>query len=607
MVNVFDGKEINTASLRDCQVGAYESILAHFSGDDVEKHVLIQLPTGTGKSALIATAPFGLAKNKVLIITPNLTLSKQLEDDLDISGNPEGNVYKKLDILNKEVLGNPDFFVLKLEDKANYSDIDEHHIIISNFQQLGDLEKWFKGREDLIDLIIIDEAHHQMADTYQNVINFFKNAKIISLTATPFRSDGKKIVGKNIYTYHFSDAVKKGYIRNIKVNNVTPKEISLSFSDEDNKIYTLDDIIGMKEEAWFRKNIALSSDCCDSIARKSFEKLQQLKKDFPNSSHQIIASAMSLRHAREFVKPAFEKLGLRVGLVSSFDKCTNPETFEKLKQNKIDVIINIGMLGEGFDHKKLGVAAIFRPFATLNPYIQFIGRAIRKNDDTKYCYIVSHLGLNQSKRFEEFKLFDNEDRDFLETLLSDTSNPGGSFGGELSFVDEVDNSEDDNTIVIKELGEESMDFESEFVKDDEKIIEQIDKLSEEARLRLIEKINLKYDSIKFEKKKSLKPVEKRRAAKLLLNEKEKSVASDIIKKLNLKIRNRDFNPMFANFTWVKKKVSKMLNEKAKIKSSQRNSLSNQQLEEIEEKKYLQEIKTECLDYFSKKIQEKASK
>ena len=73
----------------------------------------------------------------------------------------------------------------------------------------------------------------------------------------------------------------------------------------------------MKEEAWFRRGIALSQDCCDSIARKAYEKLGQLKKDYPNSSHQIIAASMSIRHAREFVKPAFEKLGLKVGLVSS--------------------------------------------------------------------------------------------------------------------------------------------------------------------------------------------------------------------------------------------------------------------------------------------------
>ena len=108
----------------------------------------------------------------------------------------------------------------------------------------------------MIDLVIIDEAHHQNADTYQQIIKFFTDAKIVGLTATPFRSDGKKVDGRNIYTYHFRDAIKNGYIRNIKVSNVTPQEIELSFSDDKNQTYKLEDIVKMKEEAWFRRGIA---------------------------------------------------------------------------------------------------------------------------------------------------------------------------------------------------------------------------------------------------------------------------------------------------------------------------------------------------------------
>lgn len=607
MSSIFSNKEIKQESLRDCQKEAYQALLEHFSNDTAEKHVLIQLPTGTGKSALIAVAPFFVAQKKVLILTPNLTLSKQLESDLDIVENPEDNVYKKFNILEQNILDNPDFYILRLENTANFTDIEEHQIIISNYHQLNDIEKWFKGREDMIDMVIIDEAHHQMANTYQKIIDFFKDSKIVSLTATPFRSDGKKIEGKNIYTYHFEDAIKNGYIRNIKVNNVTPQEISLSFSDDDSKIYSLEDIIKMKDEAWFRKNIALSQDCSDSIAQKSFEKLQKLRQDFPDTSHQIIAVAMHVRHAREIVKPAFEKLGLKVGLVSSYHKDTNNQTFEKLKQGKLDVIINVGMLGEGFDHKKLGVAAIFRPFATLNPYIQFIGRAIRKNENTKDCYIVSHLGLNQTKRFEEFKLFDSEDKEFLENLLADNSNPLGDTDRDISFVEDDKVESEENPVVIKEIGDNVMDFESSFVKSEDRINQvekQINKLTDAEKEGLFKKLGIEYDSMKSGKKKTIKPIQKRKAAKSLLNEKEKSIASDIIKKLGLKIRNRDFTPIFDNFTWIKKKVSKELNKKAGIESKQRNKLSNEQLTDIENKNYLDEVSNECLEYFKNKLAEK---
>lgn len=606
--NLFD-RPVNTAKLRECQSGAYEAILKHFSVVGLEKHVLVQLPTGTGKSALIAVMPFNLAKKKVLVLAPNLTLAKQLEDDLEHVNHRESSTYKTRSIFTDVELDDLEVYALRLEGSVNVGDLEDHQIIISNYQQLNDIEKWFKGRQDMIDLIIIDEAHHQKADTYQEIIKFFANAKIVGLTATPFRSDGKKVDGKNIYTYHFRDAIKNGYIRNIKVSNVTPQEIELSFSDDKNQTYKLEDIIKMKDDAWFRQGIALSQDCCDSIARKAHEKLEQLKKDFPNCGHQIIAAAMHIRHAREFVKPAFEKLGLKVGLVSSEHSTTNDETIAKLKQGKIDVIINVGMLGEGFDHNKLGVAAIFRPFASLNPYIQFVGRVIRANDDCKHCYAVSHLGLNQSKRFDEFKLFDNDDQAFLQGLLFEEEANG--VPSDDSFIDEDETSSDGEaatTVKIKELGTEVMDFESQFVKGDDKVVraeEAIKDLSEEQKKMLFEKFGFQSDSVSSKKKRKTRPVDERKAAKGLLNEKEKSVATDVLRALNLKHRERHFNPLYPDFAWVKKKVSKLVNAKMGINKDTRKQLSLQQIQDFFDAKNLERIKQDCTEHFREKLNSKA--
>ena len=60
-------QDIDKSLLWECQSGDYEAITNHFAAKEAEKHVLIQLPTGTGKSAVIAVAPFNLAKKKVLI------------------------------------------------------------------------------------------------------------------------------------------------------------------------------------------------------------------------------------------------------------------------------------------------------------------------------------------------------------------------------------------------------------------------------------------------------------------------------------------------------------------------------------------------------------
>ena len=80
------------------------------------------------------------------------------------------------------------------------------------------------------------------------------------------------------------------------------------------------------------------------------------------------------------------------------------------------------MLGEGFDHPKLSVAAIFRPFRSLAPYIQFVGRILRvvvQNNPThpdNYGHIVTHAGMNLDELLKNFQMFENDDQRFWEEV-----------------------------------------------------------------------------------------------------------------------------------------------------------------------------------------------
>ena len=93
-----------------------------------------------------------------------------------------------------------------------------------------------------------------------------------------------------------------------------------------------------------------------------------------------------------------------------------------LKNGSLDCIVQVAMLGEGFDHPKLSVAAIFRPFRSLAPYIQFVGRILRvvvQNDPThpdNYGHIVTHVGLNLDEQLKRFKQFENDDQAFWEEV-----------------------------------------------------------------------------------------------------------------------------------------------------------------------------------------------
>ncbi|MBZ0188464.1 MAG: DEAD/DEAH box helicase family protein [Candidatus Obscuribacterales bacterium] len=199
--------EVLRENLRRCQNEAYQETLNHFGSNVPERHVLLQLPTGTGKSVIAGILPFGLVQGKVLVIAPGLRLLEQLVNDLDL--RKETNKYDELKLFsdaNLNVLRNS-LFLLELSSSTNAGDVLDNHIVVTNFHKLQDVEAWFKECREQIDAIIIDEAHHQNAATYQEVIKYFPQAKIIGLTGTPFRSDGQKVEGKRIYKYSYEDAV----------------------------------------------------------------------------------------------------------------------------------------------------------------------------------------------------------------------------------------------------------------------------------------------------------------------------------------------------------------------------------------------------------------
>ncbi len=612
-MSVFRTTQINLDHMRDCQREAAIECHAHYANDSSERHVLLQLPTGTGKSALIAALPFYIPCERVLVLVPNLGLVKQMQEDLDIIDHENTNAYCTYKLLTQEQLDNIEFFTMPLTNAVNRNDLTKHHIIVANYHKFQDVEKWFGTNNDIIDLIIIDEAHHQGANTYKEIINFFSTAKIVGLTATPFRSDGKLVEGKRIYTYHFRDAIKKKYIRNIEVNNVTPDEVSIYFTSKNSsEKYTLEQILEMKDEAWFNQEIALSEECCNSIADLAVEKLKELRHKHPETRHEIIASAMTIRHARECIKPAFIRHGLKVEIVSS-DKeeaIHNDRVKAELRQGKLDVIISIGMLGEGFNQKTLGVAAIFRPYKSLNPYIQFIGRVLRQNDPATRCHVVSHLGLNQVKRFEEFKMFDAEDKVFLDELFKQSDTAGTS----NTFVDE---SEIDDKLVEKNMEPEvknvvsqsldMMEVKDLFVTEDQQvnvISNMFNNLTEAQQTTFLKKLGLNANQINAIKPKRIKPIAKRRAKKSLINERAKSIATDTLKQLHLKHHGRDFNPLSINFAWILRKVNKLMNTQLGINANQRNDVELETFEEFEKSGKFEQIRFDTLEYFKQKLSEK---
>jgi DNA repair protein RadD len=403
--------------IREPQQEAYQRLYDYFKSGN--KNAIVQIPVGCGKSGLASLIPFGISHGRVLVIAPNLTIKEGLFEIFDITDRQKC-FWRKRDVLKPEdMMSAPLACTL---DIGNISICEKSHIVITNVQQLAtNTDKWLaKFSDDFFDLIIVDEAHHSPTDSWKRVLSKFSNAKVVNMTATPFRSDKQEIEGELVYRYPFKRATMNGYVKRVKAWYVAPSELTFTARGE-TKTYSLDEVLEMKEKDWFSRGIALSEICNQSIVDNSLEKLEELRQT--GTQHQLIAVACSVDHARS-IRSMYSARGYNADVIySQMDDDKKEAVLKKLKYGEIDCIVQVQMLGEGFDHQKLSVAAIFRPFRTLAPYIQFVGRILRvivQNDPThpdNYGHIVTHSGMNLQKRLQEFKLFEKDDQKFWEEVI----------------------------------------------------------------------------------------------------------------------------------------------------------------------------------------------
>lgn len=410
--------------LREPQRDAYLRAADYFQRGGPK--ALIQIPVGCGKSGVAAILPFGIARGRVLVIAPNLTIKEELHRALDISNRQKCFWWQRGVLTPEDMTHGP--YVCTL-DTGNLSVCDQSHIVVTNIQQLGaNTDKWLpKFPSDFFDLIIVDEAHHSAAPSWRRVFERFPAAKVVNLTATPFRTDRQEIEGDLVFRYPFKSATLKGYVKKLKASYVAPSELTFTMDGEE-RTFTLDEVLEMKEETWFSRGVALSAPCNVSIVDNSLEKLERLRQT--GTKHQLIAVACSINHARQ-IRSLYQERGYETAIVHSsphkaVDEKANEDVMRELYSGILDCIVQVQMLGEGFDHPKLSVAAIFRPFRSLAPYIQFVGRILRvvvQNDPRhpdNYGHIVTHAGMNLDELLKRFKMFENDDQKFWEEVTSGT-------------------------------------------------------------------------------------------------------------------------------------------------------------------------------------------
>jgi DNA repair protein RadD len=429
------------ASLRVPQIDGYNAAAQHFSAGPASA-AIEQIPVGCGKSGLIALLPFGISAGRVLVIAPNLEIRRQLADDLDVT-RPD-SFYRRTRVF-------PDAktvpSIALLDGDANLDDTEQAHIVVTNIQQLAQrVERWLPQFPDgFFDMIIVDEGHHNVASTWQGVFERFPEAKVISLTATPFRADEQPVTGDVIYRYSFRDAMQRGYIKQMTAVNLSPQEITFTY-EGDAQRHSLKEVLELKEEAWFSRGVALAPECNRHIVDASIQWLEHLRNR-TGFRHQLIAVGCSMAHARQ-IRDLYRERSLNAREIhSAQDEAEREAVLADLRNGTLDVIVQVQMLGEGFDHPPLSVGAIFRPFRSLNPYIQFVGRVMRVNSQNAPNHpdnegvVVSHVGMNQDANWHDFKNIDGDDQMLIHGWLEAGEAPipesNGNGGGRRRLSPEM--------------------------------------------------------------------------------------------------------------------------------------------------------------------------
>lgn len=225
------------------------------------------------------------------------------------------------------------------------------------------------------DLIIVDEFHHAAAASYQKVINYFKPAFLLGITATPDRNDNRDVYdlckGNVAYKIDFLEAIDKNWLSAFKYVGV--------YDDTD---YSRISWLGTR----YDEEELLAAQLRQGMADKIIEAWEKHKQS------RTIVFCSSIRQA-DFLSQAFSDRGYRTVSLHSQYKGLNRNFFiEQLDRGELDAIFTVNLFNEGVDIPSVDTLLFVRPTESLTVFTQQIGRGLRLHPDKEKCVIIDLIG-----------------------------------------------------------------------------------------------------------------------------------------------------------------------------------------------------------------------
>ncbi len=341
-----------------------------------EQRALLISATGTGKTYASAFAMRELGFKRVLFLVHRGQLARQTKKS-----------YEKVfsNSVSMGLVG------------AGYHEYDKDYIF-ATVQTLNRDEHLLGYKPDEFDCIVLDEAHHTSADTYQKVMNYFKPKLWLGMTATPDKRDDN-MEGRNIYEIF---------------NYQIAYEIRLQQAMEENMLCTFH-YFGISE-------VSLLDDKQIGAPNLSEHDFNMLTGD--ERVRHIIEQAGYYGYSGDKVKGLIfcSRIDESIKMSEKFNKTINPETgkyfrtvalngnateeerqlaFERLAMNEedatadltpLDYIFSVEILNEGVDIVEVNQVIMLRPTQSPIVFIQQLGRGLRKAEGKEFVVILDFIG-----------------------------------------------------------------------------------------------------------------------------------------------------------------------------------------------------------------------
>lgn len=313
---------------------------------------LLQSPTASGKTVIFAyiTEKASEMGNRVIILVHRQELLSQISRALMEMSVPHGLISPK-------------------------------HSISYDKIQVASVQTLVRrlGKYPDPDLIIIDECHHTAAGSWKKILNAYPDAKLLGVTATPVRLDGKGLgiqAGGHFDTIvngkSVSDLIELGYLSQ-PVIYAPPEKIDFS---------------GLhKQFGDFKQNEMDELMDKPTITGCAVEHYQKLCPNEP-----AIAFCASVKHAKH-VAEKFNSVGIpSESIDGKLDDYSRKKRIDDLGAGRIKVLTSCEIISEGTDIPVVSVGILLRPTASLGLFLQQCGRVLRIHPSKTRSIILDHVG-----------------------------------------------------------------------------------------------------------------------------------------------------------------------------------------------------------------------